>query len=74
VVRVGPTKTDFGNQMPQDRLPEMLESWKYWGVLRSLNWMQAEAVAKAIVRTASIPVEESYPPLVVIQPGGRKKE
>jgi len=74
LVRVGPTGTEFGKQMPQDEIPRILEVWKYWGVFRNLHWMPAESVARAIVRTVSIPVEESYPTLVEVQPGGRKKK
>ena len=73
VVRAGPTGSEFGNRMPQDKLPEILESWKYWGVLRQLHWMPAQSVAKAIVRALSVPVEESYTPLLEVQPGGRRK-
>ena len=74
LVRVGPTGTEFGNQMPKERMPEILESWKYWGVLRHLHWMPAERVARTIVDTLSVPVESGYPTLVEIQPGGRKRE
>ena len=74
LVRVGPTGSEFGNHMPTERLPEILESWKYWGVLRHLHWMPAESAARAVVRAVSVPVEESYPTLVEVQPGGRKKE
>ena len=74
LVRAGPTGSEFGNQMPQDRLHEILESWKYWGVLRNIHFMPAESVAKAIARAISVPLEESYPTLIEIQPGGRKKE
>ena len=73
VVRVGPTGTEFGNQMPQERMAEILESWKYWGVLRHLHWMSAESVAKTIADTVDIPLESAYPNLVEIQPGGRKR-
>ncbi len=74
LIRVGPTASEFGSQMPQDRLHEILESWKYWGVFRHLHWMPAESVARAIVRTVNIPVDESYPTLLEIQPGGRSKQ
>ena len=74
LVRVGPTGTEFGRQMPQEEIPRILESWKHWGVLRKLHWMPAESVARAFVRTVRIPVEESYPTVVEVQPGGRKKE
>jgi len=72
--RVGPTGSEFGGAMPKDRIPAILESWKYWGIVRSVHWMPAESVAKAIVRTVETPVEESYPAVVEIQPGGRKRD
>ncbi|MCP4005120.1 MAG: SDR family NAD(P)-dependent oxidoreductase [bacterium] len=74
LLRVGPTSSEFGNQMDKERMNEMLESWKYWGVLRSLHWMPAESVARAIARAVCIPVDESYPTIIEIQPGGRSKE
>ncbi len=74
LVRVGPTGTEFGSRMPEDRLPGILASWKYWGVFRKLHWMPPESVARAIVRTVRIPVDEAYPTVVEVQPGGRKKE
>jgi NADP-dependent 3-hydroxy acid dehydrogenase YdfG len=74
LVRVGPTWSEFNSQMPHDRLPEILASWKYWGVLRHLNAMPSENVARAIVRAVAAPVEESYTTVVEVQPGGRSKE
>jgi NADP-dependent 3-hydroxy acid dehydrogenase YdfG len=74
VVRVGPTGSEFGNQMPKDRIVPILESWKYWGVFRHMHWMPGESVARAIARVIRIPVEESYPTLLEVQPGGRAKE
>ena len=74
LVRVGPTGSEFGNQMPKERLKEILASWQYWGVYRRHHWMPAESVARAIERVVSVPVEESYSPIVEVQPGGRKKE
>ncbi len=74
LVRVGPTGSEFGNQMPKDKIPAILESWKYWGVLRRLHWMPGTSVARAIARVVEIPVEESYPTILEIQPGGRAKE
>jgi NADP-dependent 3-hydroxy acid dehydrogenase YdfG len=74
LVRVGPTGSEFSSQMPKHRMAEILECWKYWGVLRNLHWMPAESVAAAIVRTVAVPVEESYPTIVEVQPGGRRKE
>jgi NADP-dependent 3-hydroxy acid dehydrogenase YdfG len=74
LVRVGPTGTEFGNHMPRERIPEILASWKYWGVYRNLHWMPAESVARAIARVIEAPVEESYTTVVEVQPGGRRKE
>jgi len=74
LVRVGPTGTEFGNQMPRERIQEILASWQYWGVYRKLHWMPAESVARAIARALEAPVEESYTTVVEVQPGGRKKE
>jgi NADP-dependent 3-hydroxy acid dehydrogenase YdfG len=74
LVRVGPTGSEFSSQMPKHRMSEILESWKYWGVLRNLHWMTAESVAETIVRTVAVPVEDSYPTIVEVQPGGRSRE
>jgi NADP-dependent 3-hydroxy acid dehydrogenase YdfG len=74
LVRVGPTGSEFSSQMPRHRMNEILASWKYWGVFRNLHWMPAESVAETIVRTVSVPVEESYPTIVEVQPGGRRRE
>jgi NADP-dependent 3-hydroxy acid dehydrogenase YdfG len=74
LVRVGPTGSEFGNQMPKAQIPRILESWKYWGVLRHLHWMPGTSVARAIARVVEIPLEESYPTVLEIQPGGRAKE
>ena len=74
LVRVGPTSSEIGNGMRTERIHRALEAWKYWGVLRHLHWMPAESVARAVVRTVSVPVEESYVPIVEVQPGGRSRE
>lgn len=74
LIRVGPTGSEFGSQMPQEKLPEILESWKYWGALRHLHWMPAEAVAASIVRAVEIPLDELYQTVVEVQPGGRSKD
>jgi NADP-dependent 3-hydroxy acid dehydrogenase YdfG len=74
LVRVGPTWSEFSSSMPKDRLPEILESWKYWGILRHLNAMPSEHCARAILRAVEAPVEESYTTVVEVQPGGRSKE
>jgi NADP-dependent 3-hydroxy acid dehydrogenase YdfG len=74
LVRVGPTWSEFNSQMPRDRLPEILHSWKHWGVQRNLNAMTSESAARAIVRAIAAPVEESYTTVVEVQPGGRSKE
>jgi NADP-dependent 3-hydroxy acid dehydrogenase YdfG len=74
LIRVGPTWSEFNSQMPHDRLPEILQSWKQWGVLRSLHAMKSESAARAIVRAIAAPVEESYTTVIEVQPGGRSKE
>jgi len=73
LIRVGPTGSEFGNQMPKDQLVKILESWKYWGVFRHMHWMPGESVARAIARVLETPVEESYPTILEVQPGGRAK-
>jgi NAD(P)-dependent dehydrogenase (short-subunit alcohol dehydrogenase family) len=74
VVRVGPTGSEFGSRMDHGILKRALEAWRYWGVQRHLHFMPSESVAKAIARIVAAPVEESYPNLVEVMPGGRKKE
>ena len=74
LVRVGPTGSEFGNQMPKDRIKEILESWQYLGVHRRHHWMAADSVAKAIARTVSVPLDESYTTIIDVMPGGRAKE
>ena len=74
VVRVGPTGSEFGARMDHGMLKRALEAWRYWGVQRHLHFMPSESVAKAIARVVAAPVEESYPSLIEVMPGGRKKE
>ena len=74
LVRVGPTWSEFSASMPKQKLPEILASWKYWGILRHLNAMPSESAARAILRAVEAPVEESYTTVVEVQPGGRSKE
>jgi NAD(P)-dependent dehydrogenase (short-subunit alcohol dehydrogenase family) len=74
VIRVGPTGSEFGTRMDHALLREALESWRYWGVQRHLHWMPSESVARAIARVVETPVEESYPTVVEVMPGGRRKE
>jgi NADP-dependent 3-hydroxy acid dehydrogenase YdfG len=74
LVRVGPTGSEFGNRMPKPQIPRILEAWKYWGVFRHMHWMPGTSVARAIARVVEIPLEESYPTVLEIQPGGRAKE
>jgi NADP-dependent 3-hydroxy acid dehydrogenase YdfG len=69
--RVGPTSSEFGSNMSSELIQQMLESWKYWGVVRNIHWMTAETVARTIARTVLVPVEEYYPTVVELQPGGR---
>lgn len=74
LVRVGPTGSEFGTRMPADRMSEILASWKHWGVLRQLHWMPAESVARAIANVVEVPVDESYPTVIEVQPGGRSRK
>jgi NAD(P)-dependent dehydrogenase (short-subunit alcohol dehydrogenase family) len=74
IVRVGPTGTEFGNAMDQQKLHRALEAWRYWGVQRHLSWMPASSVAGAITRLITTPVEESYPTVIEVMPGGRSKK
>jgi NADP-dependent 3-hydroxy acid dehydrogenase YdfG len=74
IVRVGPTGSEFGSRMDHGMLRRALEAWRYWGVQRHLHFMPSESVAKAIARVVAAPVEESYPRLIEVMPGGRKKE
>ena len=74
VIRVGPTGSEFGTRMDHALLHEALASWRYWGVQRHLHWMPSESVARAIARVVETPVEESYPTVVEVMPGGRRKE
>ena len=74
IVRVGPTGSEFGSRMDHSMLRRALEAWRYWGVQRHLHFMPSESVAKAIARAVAAPVEESYPRVIEVMPGGRKKE
>jgi len=74
VIRVGPTGSEFGTRMDHALLKEALASWRYWGVQRHLHWMPSESVARTVARVVETPVEESYPTVVEVMPGGRRKE
>jgi NADP-dependent 3-hydroxy acid dehydrogenase YdfG len=55
VVRPGPTGSEFGASYGPEVTRRLLESWKYWGVLRELHWMPAESVARAVVAVVTTP-------------------
>jgi len=55
VVRPGPTGSEFGAGYGAERSRRILASWKHWGVMRELHWMDAERVADAIVTVATTP-------------------
>jgi len=74
LVRVGPTGSEFGTRMPAERMQEILADWKYWGVLRHLHWMPAESVARAIANVVEVPLDEAYPTVLEVQPGGRSRK
>ena len=66
--------SELRSQMPEDRLSEILESWKYSGVLRHLHGLSSEAIARVIVRAVLIPKAGLYQNMVEVQTGGRSRE
>jgi NAD(P)-dependent dehydrogenase (short-subunit alcohol dehydrogenase family) len=70
VVRVGPTGSEFGARMDHAKLKQALEAWRYWGAAE-LHFMPAESVASDRAHVAR---PSSYPSLIEVMPGGRKKE
>ncbi len=55
VVRPGPTGSEFGAHYGAETSRRILASWQYWGVMRQLHWMPAEAVARALVTVLTAP-------------------
>jgi NADP-dependent 3-hydroxy acid dehydrogenase YdfG len=55
IVRPGPTGSEFGASYGPELSRRILASWKHWGVLRQLQWMPAESVARAVVSVVTAP-------------------
>lgn len=72
VVRPGPTGSEFGSGYGGDTARRLLESWKYWGVMRQLHWMPAERVAEAIVAVVTAP-RGAHLDLVQVMPENPKR-
>jgi NADP-dependent 3-hydroxy acid dehydrogenase YdfG len=67
VIRPGPTGSEFGSHFGGELAKRLLESWKYWGVMRQLKWMPAESVAKAVVAAVTAPAGASFN-LIQVEP------
>jgi short-subunit dehydrogenase len=72
VVRPGPTGSEFGADYGAERTRRVLESWRYWGGMRELRWMEAERVADAIVTVAMTPRGTHLDVVQVVPVGTRK--
>jgi NAD(P)-dependent dehydrogenase (short-subunit alcohol dehydrogenase family) len=55
IVRPGPTGSEFGASYGGEMARRLLESWKYWGIMRQLHWMYPEHVARAVVAVVTAP-------------------
>lgn len=55
IVRPGPTGSEFGAHYGGEMARRLLESWKYWGIMRQLHWMYPEHVARAVVACVTAP-------------------
>jgi NADP-dependent 3-hydroxy acid dehydrogenase YdfG len=55
IVRPGPTGSEFGASYGPELSRRILASWKHWGILRQLQWMPAESVARAVVSVVTAP-------------------
>jgi NAD(P)-dependent dehydrogenase (short-subunit alcohol dehydrogenase family) len=55
IVRPGPTGTEFGVSYSPELSRRILESWKHWGIIRRLDLMPAESVARAVVSVLTAP-------------------
>jgi NADP-dependent 3-hydroxy acid dehydrogenase YdfG len=72
-VRPGPTGTEFGNRWLGLLANKLLHSWRYWGVMRQLDWMPAESIANAIVAVVTAP-QGTHLDLVEVVPESSKRE
>lgn len=55
VVRPGPTGTEFGHDWAPELLERLIESWKYWGLFRYMDWLPPESVAQAVMTVVTTP-------------------
>jgi NADP-dependent 3-hydroxy acid dehydrogenase YdfG len=55
VVRLGPTRSEFGLGWNPERLLEVIECWKVWGFMRHMEVLEPDDVAAAIVHAVSAP-------------------
>ena len=72
-VRPGPTGTEFGDRWLGLLAKKLLHSWRYWGVMRQLDWMPAESIANAIVAVVTAP-QGTHLDLVEVVPESSKRE
>ena len=72
VVRPGPTGSEFGRTWSAALLTRILDSWKYWGVQRHMEWLPAESVADAVLAVVSAPRGTHFDLLEVMPEGPRK--
>ena len=55
VVRLGPTRSEFGLGWSSDMLMRVLDSWKQWGFMRHTEMLEPEDVAATIVSAVTRP-------------------
>ncbi len=55
IVRPGATGSEFGSTWGDALTRTVLESWRYWGVMRQLHFMPADRVASAVVAAVTAP-------------------
>jgi len=53
VIRLGPTRSEFGNGWDPVVLGRMIETWQRWGFLRHMEMMEPEDVAQAVVASVT---------------------
>ncbi len=55
IVRPGATGSEFGSTWGDALTRTVLESWRYWGVMRQLHFRPADRVASAVVAAVTAP-------------------
>jgi NADP-dependent 3-hydroxy acid dehydrogenase YdfG len=71
VVRLGPTRSEFGLGWDSDVLLRVIESWEKWGYMRHLDVLEPEEVAGAIVAAVTAPPNAGSD-VLQLNPCGRK--